>query len=82
MYAECLLWEGGEKTFLPLFVFVTGEPEHDWTADETDGSQSAIPLHADITGKGFHAFIPFSFSNYRLCICNRVTDKGTFGTVR
>lgn len=72
MNAECfvLCERGGEKKkkhFALLFVFVTGEPEHDWTADETDGSQSAIHLHAATTGKSFHAFIPFSFSK-PLCI--------------
>lgn len=52
----------GKNDFSLLFVFVTGEPEHDRTADEADGSQSAIH-HAAITGKSFHASIPFSFSN-------------------
>lgn len=42
---------------------MNGEPEHDWT-DETDGSHSAIPLHAAITGKSFHVFIPYILVYY------------------
>lgn len=61
---------GWKNRFSLLFVFVTGEPEYDWTADETDGSQSAIHFHTAITGK---KVIPFSFINYRFCICNKLT---------
>lgn len=74
-----LIVEGKNKHSL-LFVFVNGEPEHDWT-DETDGSQSAVPLHAAITGKSFHVFIPYNISVYRFSICNKVVDNGTFSTI-